>query len=127
MKKSLFILLVLALGCDDKKELVSPDSKEPTSIVLPKNTCSSSLISEKKVTQLAGRIGFRDDLNMYYINVYLGGIDNTLSGLVCNMPDELKIVDKQVIFDGEYFTANQLPYPRFGGETMRYLVLTSIK
>jgi hypothetical protein len=127
MKRSLLILLVLALGCDDKTAPVLPDSKEPISIVLPKNTCSSSLTSEKKVTQQSGRIGFRDDLNMYYINVYVGGIDNTLSGLVCNMPDELKIIDKQVVFEGEYFTANQLPYPKFGGETMRYLVLTSIK
>lgn len=127
MKKSLLFLLVLALGCDDKKEPGVLGIKEPTPIVLPKNTCSSSLISGKKVTQQAGRVGFRDDLNMYYINVYLGGIDNTLSGLVCNMPDELKTVDKQVIFDGEYFTSSQLPYPKFGGETIRYLVLTSIK
>ncbi|MVM36245.1 hypothetical protein GO755_39915 [Spirosoma sp. HMF4905] len=127
MKKSIFILLVIAFGCDDKKEPDVLETKESISIVLPKNTCSFSLISEKKVTKQAGRIGFRDDLNMYYINVYLGGIDNTLSGLVCNMPDELKTVDKQVVFDGEYFTASQLPYPKFGGETMRYLVLTAIK
>ena len=48
MKKSLLILLVLALGCNDKKGPGVLEINEPTPIVLPKNTCSSSLVSEKK-------------------------------------------------------------------------------
>jgi hypothetical protein len=126
MTKIVLIILVLALGCRNTAE-VNPATKKSDPILLPKNTCSSALKSDKQVTQQIGRVGYRDDLNMYYINVYLGGIDSSLSGLVCNMPDELKQIDKKVIFDGEYFTDSQLPYPRLGGETMRYLVLKSVQ
>lgn len=129
MKKDNLILLalVLLLGCQSKSAVDPVLTKEDKPINLPAGTCASTLMLDAEVMQREGKVGYRDDLNLYYINVYLGGIDTSLSGLVCNMPDELKKVDQKVVFDGAYYTDKQLPSPRMGGETMRYLVLKSIQ
>ncbi|AKD55636.1 hypothetical protein [Spirosoma radiotolerans] len=128
MKKSILIILVLALGCQSTSTVdPAPVLEEDKPIILPASTCASSLTLDAQVTQREGRVGYRDDLNLYYINVYLGGIDTSLTGLVCNMPDELKTVNQSVIFDGAYYTDVKMPSPRLGGESIRYLVLTSVK
>lgn len=128
MTKGILIILVLALGCQSTSTVdPAPILEEDKPIILPASTCASSLTPDSKVTQREGRVGYRDDLNLYYINVYLGGIDNSLTGLVCNMPDELKTIDQKVVFNGDYYTDVQLPSPRLGGESIRYLVLKSVK
>ena len=129
MKKDSLIILafILLLGCQSKSVVDPVSTMEDKPISLPASTCASSLTLDAEVTQREGRVGYRDDLNLYYINVYLGGIDTSVSGLVCNMPDELKKVDQKVVFDGVYYTDRQLPSPRMGGETMRYLVLKSVR
>ena len=128
MKKGILIVLLLALGCQTKSAIdLAPTKEEDKLIILPNSTCASSLTLDSQVSQREGRVGYREDLNLYYINVFLGGIDTSLTGLVCNMPDELKTVNQKVIFDGDYYTDVQLPLPRLGGETIRYLVLKSIR
>lgn len=128
MKNGILIALLLALGCQPKSAIdPAPITEEDNPIILPNSTCASSLTLESQVTQREGRVGYREDLNLYYINVFLGGIDTSLSGLVCNMPDELKTVNQKVIFDGAYYTDVKLPSPRLGGESIRYLVLKSVK
>ena len=130
MKKDSLIILVLGLllGCQSQSA-VDPalTTEEDKSINLPANLCASSLMLDFQVTRREGRVGYRDDLNLYYINVYIGGIDTSLTGLVCNMPDELKVVNQKVVFDGAYYTDKQLPLPRLGGETIRYLILKSVR
>ena len=128
MKKGILIILVLMLGCQSKETVdPAPITEEDKPIILPVSTCASSLTLDSQVTRWEGRVGYRDDLNLYYINAYLGGIDNSLTGLVCNMPDELKTVNQKVVFDGDYYTDKQLPMPRLGGESIRYLVLKSVR
>ncbi|GAB3767466.1 hypothetical protein GCM10028818_00310 [Spirosoma horti] len=128
MKTGILIVLLLTLGCQSASVIVpAPTTEEDKPIILPNSTCASSLTLDSQVTQREGRVGYREDLNLYYINVFLGGIDTSLTGLVCNMPDELKTVNQKVIFDGDYYTDVKLPSPRLGGESIRYLVLKSVK
>ena len=130
MREILLLLCVSGLCCCYKTAIISnapTTAATTTPIVLSQSICSPSLKSDKVVTQREGMVGYRDDLGMYYITVSTGGIDNTLTGLVCNMPDGLKTVDRKVIFDGEYFNDDHLPRPKFGGETIRYLLLKSAK
>lgn len=97
--------------------------------VLPANqpACFSSRPVVRQSTNLTGRISYSKDQNTYFISYGVPGTyDSVWVGYVCNLPEEFKVLDKQVVFSGEYREAPEIP-GRFGGEESYYLFLTAIR
>ena len=96
---------------------------------LPKpNLCayeSQPLI--RRVTGITGRISFSKEQNLYFISHGVSGTYDTVwIGYVCNLPDQYKVLDKQVIFSGEYRKGPDRQ-STVGGEESYYLFLTEVK
>lgn len=106
------------------------DSKEFLPLtVLPANqpACFRSRPLVRQSTSLTGRISYSKDQNAYFISYSVPSTyDNVWVGYVCNLPEEYKVLDKQVVFSGEYREAPEI-LSRFGGEESYYLFLTAIR
>lgn len=124
---SSLVFLVILVGC-------SKDSVEEPLPILPFNvlqkdqpSCFESRPLIRRSTNLTGRISFSKEENLYSINRSVPGTyDSVWVGFVCNLPDEYKILNKEVVFSGEYCKGPEGALT-FAGEETYYLFLTDIK
>lgn len=120
---SIIILLGSLMSCNK-------DSKEFLPItVLPADqpACFNSRPVIRQSNDLTGRISYSKDQNTYFISYGVPGTyDSVWVGYVCNLPDEFRVLNKQVVFSGEYREAPEI-LGRFGGEENYYLFLTAIR
>ena len=89
--------------------------------------CFESRPVIRQSTNLTGRVSFSKELNSYFISYSVPGTyDTDWIGFVCNLPEAYKMLNKQVVFSGEYRKGPDRT-PTFGGEESYYLFLTDIK
>jgi hypothetical protein len=89
--------------------------------------CFESRPVIRQSTNLTGRVSFSKEVNSYFISYGVPGTyDSVWIGFVCNLPEAYKVLNKQVIFSGEYRKGPDRA-PNFGGEESYYLFLTDIK
>lgn len=128
MKRTLTLLVALSalLSCQrDKAE--EPAPLLPITAQTSQSVCFESRPLIRRVTNFTGRISFSKDENLYTINYGVPGTyDSVWTGLVCNLPDTFKVLDKQVVFSGEYRKGPDMA-STLGGEEVYYLFLTAVK
>jgi hypothetical protein len=110
------------------------DSNEAPLPILPltvlqndQPACFESRPVVRQSTNLAGRISYSKEENLYFIRYGVPGTyDSVWIGYVCNLPEEYKVLNKQVVFSGEYRKGPNRPLTFAGTETY-YLFLTEIR
>ncbi len=90
--------------------------------------CAQSGAVVHQLSNIAGTVGYGRDNTQLTLSYYVPGtIDSQWTGVVCNLPNEYRVVGKRVTFSGEFRDAKGTLLPIFGGEEMYYLYLTDIK
>lgn len=123
---SVMVLFTTCLSCQKDTDT------EPTpilSVTVPtsQTVCFESRSLIRRVADLTGRISFSKEENLYTISRGVPGTyDSVWVGFVCNLPDEYKVLNKQVVFSGEYRKGPDR-ITTFGGEETYYLFLTAVR
>ncbi len=124
---SVLVILSAVIGCK-KNSTEEPVPILPLTVAqLDQPSCFESRPLVRRSSNLTGRISFSKKENLYSINRSVPGTyDSVWVGFVCNLPDEYKVLNKQVVFSGEYRKGPE-GVLIFAGEETYYLFLTDIK
>ena len=114
---NLLVLLATLLCC----------KKEDTLLPITQAACFESRPVAQQANELTGVVNKSPDKELYSITYSVPGtFDSRWLGFVCNLPNEHKVVGKQVVFSGEYRTG-PIGLTEPAGTEVYYLFLTSIR
>ncbi|MBC8152493.1 MAG: hypothetical protein H7Z72_06245 [Bacteroidetes bacterium] len=116
------LLLGFALACRPDKETVLPETGSAPA------GCTQSGAVIHRVSDINGTVGYHRDSTRLTLSYGVPGtFDSQWKGVVCNLPNEYRVVGKRVTFSGEFRDAKGTLRSMLGGQEMYYLYLTDIK
>ena len=123
----ILVSLLSGYACSQRNAVAPTKTLNSADLVFREGSCGESTKVLKSVAGQKGIVRYNSNEQKHTIVVTIPNTyDSQDIGVVCNLPDNLKIDGLSVTFDGDYRQYDKIPSVKVGGQTFYYLVISSL-